>query len=92
MSMSTGVFGIRPPNDKWKEMKKIYDSCVKLKQDIPEFVWEFFNEETPEPDGVSINLEGVCAKEWSDDYRAGIEIDVAKLPKGVKIIRFYNSW
>lgn len=91
MSMSTDVFGIRPPNDKWREMKKIYDSCVKLKEDVPEFVWKYFNGATPEPDGVVVELSG-CAKEWSDDDRQGIEVEVAKLPKDVTIIRFYNSW
>ena len=89
MGMSTGVFGIRPPDEKWKEMKKIYDACKKLDEDIPDFVWEFFNKQEPEPDGVFVEID---KKEWSDDYRMGIEVEVAKLPKDVTIIRFYNSW
>lgn len=95
MSMSTGVFGIRPPEGKWKEMKRIYDACKRLNEDVPKFVLEFFNYRDPEPDGVCVELEELdngCVREWCDEYRQGLEIEVAKLPKDVTIIRFYNAW
>ena len=29
---------------------------------------------------------------WGADMREGFEIEIAKLPPNVKIIRFFNSW
>lgn len=27
MSMSTNVYGIKPPDERWKMMKKVWDTC-----------------------------------------------------------------
>lgn len=88
MSMSTGIFGLKPPDETWKKMKAIWDACKTAGIEPPDEVAEFFEEE---PDEKGQQAE-IPHSEWSDDYRSGIEIEVAKIPKGVKIIRFYNSW
>lgn len=89
MSMSTSVIGFKPPDAKWKKMKEVWDACRAAGIDPPKEVSEFFEWMDPDPNGVEVDLP---AAEWSDDGRAGFEIEVSKIPKGVTIIRFYNSW
>jgi len=90
--MSTSVIGIRPPDDKWKEMKLVWDACEKAKIDPPQSVIEFFNWETPDDAGVVVDDLGEAEKEWHNDHASGYEIDLEKLPKGIKVLRFFNSW
>lgn len=96
MSMSTCVYGIKPPNKKWKEMKKVYDACIEADIETPDEVNEFFNlfdGEEPDDKGVIFTLDKYeCCTEYRDDSCEGFEIEIDKLPKNIKIIRFVNSW
>jgi len=92
MSMSTSVIGIRPPDAKWKEMKAVWDACVIAKCDPPSAVGDFFEWTTPDDAGVVVDDLGEAEKEWHNDYASGYEIDLEKLPKGIKVLRFFNSW
>ena len=87
--MSTTIIGFKPPDKKWKEMKAIYDACVKADIEVPDKVVKFFEYEPPDDKGVQVELP---AKEWSDEASEGFELEVDKIPKDVKILRFYNSW
>lgn len=92
MSMSSHAVGIRPPNEKWKKMKAIWDACVAAGLEIPEEVENFFDGEPPDAKGVIVDLDEHSGVEpYSADMRSGFEIHLDKLPKDVKIIRFYNS-
>jgi hypothetical protein len=92
--MSTHVVGFRPADEKWNRMKSIWENCEAAKVEIPNEVLNFFGHDAPrDKPGVEIELDSHrCCKSWSDDMRNGYEIDVSKLPKDLKIIRFYNSW
>ena len=94
MSMTTYVVGFRPADEKWKQMKKIWDSCEEAGIDVPKEVDDFFESDAPDEAGVEIRLNAKTGyKEWSDgNGRDGIEITLAKLPKDVTVIRFVNSW
>jgi hypothetical protein len=46
MGMSTRVIAFRPADEKWKEMKDIYDACYKAGIRLPEEVDDFFDGET----------------------------------------------
>jgi hypothetical protein len=96
MSMSTHVVGFRPPDAKWREMKKIWDACEAGGIDIPDKVLEFFQHETPDEAGVEVEqdeLENLgVVKEWCDEGCQGFEVDVTKLPKDLHILRFYNGF
>jgi len=89
MGMSTHVLGIRPPDEKWRKMKQVYESCIEMDVEIPPEVWKFFNDEEPDDKGVRVEIPH---EDWGDESSEGLEIDVAKIPADVKIIRFYNSW
>lgn len=94
MGMSTNVAGIRPPDEKWKQMKAVRDACVAAGVAIPKDVDAFFNDETPDPSGVLLCQSdlGAAVRKWEAQDRNGFEVDVTKLPPGVKIIRFWNRW
>lgn len=95
MGMSTTVVLLRSKNDPtYKKNLAVLEACKKVDIDPPKEIDEYFggdgidnDPETP----LEIDFE---PREWSNDYAQGyeIDIDIDKLPKGVKTIRFYNSW
>ncbi len=93
MSMSTHVVGFRPPDERWRQMKAVYDASKAAGIDPPEVVQAFFEYGPPDEAGVVVELDiGEVVREWQDDSRAGFEVDVRKLPPDVHVLRFYNSW
>jgi hypothetical protein len=93
MGMSTHVVGFRPPDEKFKAMKRIWDACDAASIEAPEEVREFFGHCDPDEAGVEVDLEKRgCVRPFNDDSQEGFEVDIAKLPKDVTIIRFWNSW
>lgn len=92
MGMSTHACGFRPADEEWEKMKAVWLSCEKAGVEIPQNVIQFFDDEHPESKpGMEISLGDAC-REWSDKYREGYQIDVTKLPEGLKYIRVYNAW
>lgn len=91
MGMSSHVEGIRPPDAKWLAMKAVYDSCRAAGVRPPQEVDDFFNYEQPDPKGVIVSLKDCCS-DYNQDSSSGFEVDLSKLPKGITVIRFYNSW
>lgn len=95
MSMSTHVYAIVPPDDKWQQMKIIYDACTAAKVEVPAEVWKFFGQEVPDPKGVLVNLDRnahYSCTEYQDEYSQGFEVDISKLDPKYRILRFTNSW
>ena len=91
--MSMRVEGIKPPDEKWKQMKAIYDACVSAKVLIPAVVEQFFDGYKPNESGVAVDLiNHDCSKRINGNMIEGYEIDLAKLPKDVKFIQFTNSY
>lgn len=91
MGMSTHVVGFKPPNEKWRKMKSIYDACEEAGVTAPDEVYDFFEDCKPDPAGVQVDLKKVV-KPWHDECSDGFEIDLKALPKDVTVIRFFNSW
>ena len=89
MGMSTHVVGIRLPDKKWKAMKEIWDKCEEHGVDPPKEVGEFFDWEPPDERGVVVDVKG---EEWSGEMCSGYEVKIGDLPKGIHVIRFFNSW
>jgi hypothetical protein len=92
MGMSTHAVGFIPADEEWEKMKRALNACQAAAVPIPAEVCEFFGDENPnDKPGREVSLAGALS-EYSDDSRQGFEIDVAKLPKNVKVIRFFNSY
>lgn len=93
MGMSTHVVGFKPPDDKWKNMKKAWDACEKAGINIPYEILEFFDHQAPDDSGVEVSIERLdCTQKWIGESCDGFEVDIKKLPADVTVIRFYNSW
>jgi len=94
MGMSTHVVGFKPPDDKWKKMKAVYDACQKAGINPPEEVFNFFGGSSePDDQGVEVAIQKLpCTKKFSSESKQGFEIDLKKLPPDVTVIRFYNSY
>jgi hypothetical protein len=83
------VKGFKPPDEKWKEMKQVYDACRKAKIDPPKEVEKFFNYEEPDDNGMEVNLP---TKGWDKPGYDGFELKVEDIPKDVKVLRFLASY
>ncbi|TAL29053.1 MAG: hypothetical protein EPN98_21665 [Phenylobacterium sp.] len=93
MGMSTHIAGIVPPDETWQKKKAAYDACREAGIPIPKELDAFFGGEPPDPSGVVISLDRTAVvKEWSSESASGFEVDLAGLPKHIKILRFYNAW
>ncbi len=92
MSMSTHVVGFIPPDEKYKARLAAFDACEDAGVEPPAELYH--NGERPDDTGAEVEIEDTEAvSEWTDDNgSAGFEVDLTKLPKDVKVIRFYNNW
>jgi hypothetical protein len=90
---SLNVCGFRPPDEEWKKMKAIYDACVIASVPIPDEVDIFFDGEPPDETGISIDMEEKeCCTDYDGDMREGFQIDLKKIPKNIRFIRFFVSY
>ena len=96
MGMNTHIVGIVAPNQAWKNMKAVYESCIEAGVKIPEEVDRFFNGEPPDDSGVVINIENAAVVEkWGEDMKDGFVVDLKLLrtmSPNLTHIRFYNSY
>jgi hypothetical protein len=96
MGMSTHVVGFKPPDEKWQRMKAAWDACKTAGVDVPEEIERYFEGEEPDPQGVEIDDDALtqcgALTPWTDDYAEGFQLEISKLPRDVRVIRFYNSW
>lgn len=93
MSMSTHVVGFKPADERWHQMKAIWDSCEAAGIEPPESVSAFFDWSDPDPAGVEVAIERTPAvQEYRADMREGFEINIKLLPPDVTIVRVYNSY
>lgn len=93
MGMSTHVIGIRPPTAEYTKKVAAYLACEAAGVPIPEAVEKYFNYDRPNPLGMEVELEHTSSVSvFKSDNGQGLDVEIAKLPSGVAIIRFYNSW
>jgi hypothetical protein len=93
MGMSMHIVGFRPPDERWKKMKQVWDACAQAGVSPPSEVEKFFGGERPDENGVEVRLlPGPAVREFKQDMQEGFEVDVSKLPADLKIIRFFCSW
>lgn len=92
MSIYYYVRGFAPATEKFLKMKKVYDSCVEADIPTPDEVDEFFDGENPNNmSGIEINIKKYLKEITNEDGQLSYEVDIEKLPKSIKFIRFYVS-
>lgn len=91
--MSSHLSGFAEADDKWRKHKKVYDACQDAGVSLPDETERFFGGEKPDAAGITVDLEKhECCSTYNDTHSDGFEIDIKKLPKNIKKIRFYNSY
>lgn len=92
MGMTTHIVGYRPEDEKWHQMKAVWDACVKAGTDTPHEVVRFFDGMPPESKcGLEVDISN-ATREYQTRGVGGHEVDISKLPKDVSIIRFYKAY
>ncbi len=92
MSMTTYVEAIRKPDDRFREMLHVYQTCKDAGVDPPLEVIEYFDHEEPNPKGTRATLGPECCRSVNADMAEGYEVELALLPENTTHIRFVNSW
>ena len=92
MGMSTHIVGFKPPNEKFKQMKQVYDTCIEAGVKVPDEVMRFFKWDNPEDNGVEVDLNSFVKKVTPHDCADGFELHLDELDPDIKIIRFVNSY
>jgi hypothetical protein len=87
--------GFMPPTEEYQKKAAVWQSCRDAGIDPPPEVTDFFDKTGvncgPDPDGMTVPIDE-AVEDWKGDMESGIQVDVTKLPKGVRYIRFVNSW
>ncbi len=94
MGMSSYVTGYKKDEEeKWNKMKAVYNACKSAGIRIPDEVEdEYFDDENPNNiSGVEVDISSAI-EELTYDSTNAWEVDITKLPKGVRYIRFRNSY
>lgn len=88
MSSSTSIVGVRDLNERRIEMNHVRIACERAGIEAPVEVREFF--ESGKHDFVDI--ESAITELDDQDMQDVWEVDLSKIPPGVKAIRFINSY
>jgi hypothetical protein len=91
MSMSTHVIGFITPSETYKLKVAAWRACAAAGVDIPTELNEFFNYETPQDAGMQVKID-LAVYPYSANCKSGFDVDINKLPPGVSVVRFYNSY
>lgn len=92
MGMTTYVRAIKPPDERWRKLKEIWHLCKQCGIEPPSEIYDFFKHAEPDEKGIIIDIPYDAQSEWDSEDGNGIEVDLSKIPKDVKILRFINSW
>lgn len=97
MSMSTHVKAFRDMDGEFARMLEAKKFCDARKLSYPKEVDEYFqgdadlNEQSLRNQFLEVDIS-TAVVEWCDESSEGYEVEVTKIPKEVKTIRFFNSW
>ena len=91
MIMNTYVSGFVLPNERWKEMKAIWDDCAAARINAPPEVYEFFEGEPPTVAGQKVDIDDASSL-YVTEVGEGLSIDLSKVPKEVTHIKFIAAY
>lgn len=95
MSMSSHVVFLRSKdNEEYQKMLKVKRVCDETGIEYPKEVESYFSGDGDYEIGEDVPLYMDAdkeTKEYNGDMEKGLEIKVSDIPKGVEVIRFYNS-
>lgn len=94
MGMSSHVVGYFEANEEYRKKAAAFAACAAAGVDPPDSLRNHDPGEVgPDAPGPMLELHNHRAvKKYQRDRQTGFEIDLEKLPEGVRYLRFYNSW
>lgn len=98
MGMHTYAIGIRDLDGEFKRMMDMKQVCDSNAFSYPKELEAYFGDLIIESDEyiceqmMTVNLPKGTIKESQDDSRQFFDLEVKDIPKGVKTIRFVNSY
>lgn len=90
MSCSLTIVGYQPPDERYRQMAAVFDACAAADIEVPRAVLDFFGGRYPDHTGRQVDLSAIL-RPWVDEYRGGVEFDLAQIPAGVRVIRAHVS-
>jgi len=92
MSMTTKITGVRDLDQDFAKMMQVKLSCEAAGISYPQEVKEYFNDPNDSEDDLRREMETVSITDavsiCNQDMVDGFEVDLSRLPKDVKAIRF----
>ena len=89
MSASYFVRGIMEPTDDYRKKYAASKACEEAGIEIPQQLWDYFNNDTPYYDGASIKIP--FEKQDGPGFYV-YEVDVKNLPPQVTKVQFTVCW
>jgi hypothetical protein len=81
MSISFRIEVFKAPDDKWRQMKAVWDSCSEARVAIPSAVLDYFEQDSPKSQGVEIHnfVEDSCVRDLGREDYDGFTVDLKQL-------------
>ncbi len=100
MGMSTSIVAVRDLRETFDKMWAAKEACEEAGIDYPEELKKYFGsnieydcKDSAEQEMLTYSLSGEPGVvQWGAEMQEGYEVDLRKLPKDVKIIRFFNAF
>lgn len=94
MGMSTKIVAFVSSNDPiFQKHWRIWTMCRDERVSLPKETEEYFRGCDSPEDKLTVNLvKGQHYTDYHEDMVEGFEVDITKLPPGVQVLRFYNSF
>ncbi len=96
MGMSSSVIGVRDLDGQFKKMMAAKLACEAAEVGYPQEIQDYFNDPDEDEDELRREMGEVnineAVSEYGGDGTDTWEVDLSKLPDGVKAIRFENSY
>lgn len=96
MSMSSSVVGVRDLDGTFAKMAAVKEACEDAEVDYPDLVKQYFKYPGEDIEYLKSEMESMdisaAVTERNEDAVNIWEVDLSKLPEGVKKIRFSNSY
>ena len=95
---SLEIVGVRPPDDEWRKMKAIWDSCESADIEPPKEVRNYFGDDGPHEEGICVGVEKEVVSEGHEFMTTGVRdgatgdyylVELAKLPKNITHLKVW---
>lgn len=90
-SIGNTIIALCEPDEKWKQMKAIYDLCVHARVIVPEEVEAYFNYNEP-PDTQTVNVTSKLRLVTDYSNPQYYTLKLFDLPDNTTALNFENLW